>query len=134
MSFDTPSPCGSCPYRKDAPLGLWHPSEFDNLARTERGQFGTVFACHATAKKPTQSVCAGWLIAQREGGVPSLALRIRLLLDPEALRAMDAVTNGGHELYPSVDAMIEANEALGRCPECGRYRTKAGACPARCDA
>lgn len=133
MSFDTLWPCGSCPYRKDAPLGLWHPAEFDNLARTERDQFGAVFACHGTAKKPTRSVCAGWLLAQREAGVPSIALRMRLMRDPRAVQAMEAVTDGGHELYPSVDAMIEANEALGRCPECGRYMTNAGECPVGCE-
>ena len=129
MNFDTPSPCGSCPYRKDAPLGLWHPSEFDNLALTERDTFGSVFACHATAKKPEHSVCAGWLLSQREAGVPSLALRMRLMRDDAAVAALKAVTDGGHELYESVQDMIDANETLGRCPWCGRY-LKDGVCPA----
>ncbi len=132
MKFDTPSPCGSCPYRTDAPLGLWHPSEFDNLARTEESQHGAIFACHATAKKPEWSVCAGWLIKQREAGVPSILLRLRLFQDPEAVRAIESVTDGGHDLYETVEDMIEANEALGRCDDCGRYLSDEGECPAGC--
>lgn len=133
MKFDTLSPCGSCPYRTDAPLGLWHPLEFDNLARTERDQFGSVFACHSTAKKPERSVCAGWLLSQRERGIPSLSLRLMLMRDPSAAAVLESVSDGGHELYASVQEMIEANESLGRCSECGRYMSDEGECPAGCE-
>lgn len=129
MKFDTPSPCGSCPYRKDAPLGLWHPSEFEKLARSERDAIGVVFACHATAKKREQSVCAGWLLKQIDGGLPSIALRLALRNDDTAVALLDTVSNGGHELYATVEEMIRANEALGRCAACGCYLTEAGGCP-----
>ena len=132
MKFDTQSPCGSCPYRKDAPLGLWHPSEFENLAASERHPIGSVFACHATAKKPEHSVCAGWLLKQIDAGIPSVALRMTLMHDESAAAALDTVSDGGHELYESVEEMIDANEELGRCEECGRYLNESGDCPARC--
>lgn len=131
MKFDTKEPCGSCPYRKDAKLGLWHPQEFDNLARTEADPLGSIFACHATGKKRHMSVCAGWLIKQREADLPSIMLRLRVGRDPTAREALETVSDGGHELYADVQAMIEANEKLGRCEECGRYKSDNGRCPAQ---
>ena len=134
MKFDTKEPCKSCPYRKDAKLGLWHPCEFENLARTEQELVGAVFGCHATGKGKTPvSVCAGWLLAQRDAGVPSIALRMQLLQNPDALQGLETVSDGGHELYASVQEMIEANETLGRCPDCERYNNADGCCPV-CDA
>jgi len=129
VKYDTKEPCKSCPYRMDAPLGLWHPSEFQNLARTERDQFGAVFGCHATRHRRTPSVCAGWLIQQRDAGVPSIALRLEILRAPDAAEALRTVRDGGHALYDSVEAMIEANETLGRCYECERYLSADGQCP-----
>jgi hypothetical protein len=123
--WDTKEPCGSCPYRKDSKLGLWHPSEFDNLKETEADDIGSVFACHATKKYP--SVCAGWLLLQRANDVPSIALRLHLHRNPKAAQCLRTVTDGGHELYGSVEEMIAANEALGRC-DCGRYLGEDGTC------
>lgn len=115
---------------KDAKLGLWHPIEFENLARTEQDILGAVFGCHATGKGKTPvAVCAGWLLSQRDAGVPSVALRLRLLQDSVAAQALDTVSDGGHDLYSSVQEMIAANEALGRCEDCGRYMSADGQCP-----
>jgi rubrerythrin len=134
VKFDTKEPCKSCPYRKDAKLGLWHPCEFENLARTEEELMGAMFGCHATGKgKTPMSICAGWLLAQREQGFPSIALRLYVLQHPEVDPALDAVSDGGHDLYANVREMIDANEELGRCPECDRYLTANGDCPV-CDA
>ena len=129
MKFDTTEPCGSCPYRRDAKLGLWHPSEFENLARTEREQMGAIFGCHATIKQKPPSVCAGWLINQRERGVPSIALRLTLMRNKEAVDCLEKVNDGGHELYDSIEEMIEANEELGRCDFCDAYLSDDGECP-----
>lgn len=132
MKWDTREPCGNCPYRKDAPLGLWHPENLDRLAQSEREMMGATYGCHATIKAPDPSVCAGWLLMQKEHGVPSIALRLCLMQDDEALACFEAVTDGGHELYESVQEMIEANEELGRC-DCGRYLSgPGGTCPV-CD-
>lgn len=52
-------PCGSCPYRKDAPAGLWHPEEYSQLPKYDLETFDqphAVFFCH----QQTGHVCAGW--------------------------------------------------------------------------
>lgn len=42
-------PCGSCPYRRDVPSGIWHPDEYVKLPRFDAdtsGQPPAVFLCH----------------------------------------------------------------------------------------
>ena len=59
-------PCGSCPYRKDAPSGLWDSSEYEKLPdydgeiidQVMQGAIG-VFMCHQQDGK----LCAGWVAA-----------------------------------------------------------------------
>ena len=121
MKWNRQSPCRNCPYRKDAPLGLWHPSEFDNLLETERLELGAVFACHGTRKHEDMGICAGWLLDQKTRGLPSIALRIQLIQSEEARACLKSVNTGDCELY-SLQEMIAANEALGRCSRCGNYR------------
>lgn len=129
MKWDTRKPCGSCPYRKDAPLGLWHPENLDRLAESEAEQFGALYGCHATIRAEDPSVCAGWLLVQQANGTPSLNLRLAVMSDPKAEACALEVSADGLELYGSVAEMIAANEALGRC-KCGRYLSgKAGTCP-----
>lgn len=53
-------PCGSCPYRKDAPSGLWDEAEYEKLPPYDREtaeQPLTVFLCH----QRTGELCAGWV-------------------------------------------------------------------------
>lgn len=58
------APCGTCPYRRDVPSGIWHASEYaklpgydgetgEQLAKGARG----LFFCHQS----TGEVCAGWV-------------------------------------------------------------------------
>lgn len=52
-------PCVSCPYRTDAPAGLWHPDEYAKLPAYDRDtaqQPTGVFLCHQQDNR----VCAGW--------------------------------------------------------------------------
>jgi hypothetical protein len=59
-----PKPCASCPYRKDAPSGLWHRDEYDKLPAYD-GEMGEqaiagaigVFKCHQKDGR----LCAGWV-------------------------------------------------------------------------
>jgi len=114
VKWDTRKPCGSCPYRKDAPLRLWHPSEFENLLENDEDTLrGHLFACHATKKAPEQSVCAGWLLDQDRRGLPSIQLRLVLNRSAEARQALEQVSDGGHRLYGSILEMVAANY-----PEC----------------
>lgn len=53
-------PCGSCPYRKDVPSGVWDPSEYEKLLEYDRDtheQPTGVFLCH----RQDGRACAGWV-------------------------------------------------------------------------
>ncbi|PUB32492.1 hypothetical protein C8K30_1011018 [Promicromonospora sp. AC04] len=53
------SPCGSCPYRRDAPVGLWHPEEAAILSEYDAEtweQPGKLFLCH----QENGRICSGW--------------------------------------------------------------------------
>lgn len=66
-------PCGSCPYRKDAPSGLWHESEYDKLPGYDGQtweQQPQIFMCHQKDGR----LCGGWLACH--GPRELLALRM----------------------------------------------------------
>lgn len=53
-------PCGSCPYRRDAPSGLWHRDEYAKLPAYDAPtgyQPAGVFLCH----QQDGHMCAGWI-------------------------------------------------------------------------
>ena len=58
-------PCGSCPYRSDAPSGVWAPSEYDKLRRYDAPtpeQPTELFQCHQhDADSGAARLCAGWV-------------------------------------------------------------------------
>ena len=65
-------PCGSCPYRRDVPSGVWHPSEYAKLPAYDNDTMGQpphLFLCHQQDGR----VCAGW--AGCHDGAHLLALR-----------------------------------------------------------
>ena len=128
MKWDLREPCKSCPYRRDTRVGFWHPEEFDNLQAKDRDPIGSVFGCHGTIKHADPSVCIGWLLDQKRRGLPSLVLRVRLAQDAEARGCHEEATDGGHALYDSIEEMVAANEVLGRCIFCGRYRQEDETC------
>ncbi|NUS02076.1 MAG: hypothetical protein HOV97_05875 [Nonomuraea sp.] len=55
------SPCGSCPYRRDAPTGLWHHDHYAKLVEYDNDNMADqpelVFACHQQDGR----LCAGWV-------------------------------------------------------------------------
>lgn len=116
MSRHPESPCSTCPYRRDAPIGHWAPEEFRDLLASERTKLGAVYACHGHVKidPRERGMCAGWLLDQKRRGIPSIMLRLALIRDPEAGPAIEAVNDGGHDLYPSLAAMCRANGVLRR--------------------
>lgn len=66
-------PCGSCPYRRDVPSGIWEASEYEKLPAYDRetwAQPPKVFMCH----QQDGCICGGWLAAHDR--VNLLALRI----------------------------------------------------------
>jgi Family of unknown function (DUF6283) len=79
-------PCGSCPYRRDVPSGIWHPDEYAKLPRFDapiQEQPPAVFLCHQQDGR----VCAGW--AGCHDMDASLGLRIACATG--ALSDVDAV-------------------------------------------
>lgn len=112
MKLETKSPCASCPYRKDAQLKLWHRSEFENLLAQDQNEvMGGIFACHKYRHRPAeeQNFCAGWLLDQKRRRYPSIQLRLTFSVMGVTADQLDEITDGGHELYPSVKAMCLAN-------------------------
>ena len=99
-------PCGSCPYRKDSTLRLWHKSEFENLLAHDADEMnGHVFGCHRFRMNPKASdICAGWFLDQQRRNFPSIRLRILL-----ATRKFPTVTDGCHELYSTMKIMCREN-------------------------
>jgi hypothetical protein len=85
MKFETLSPCKTCPYRKDVPVGVWDRYEFVKLLEEDANQFGALYACHQTRVLPVQQVCGGWLLDQKRRNAPCLTLRLRLMTDASAL-------------------------------------------------
>lgn len=77
-------PCASCPYRKDAPSGLWATHEYEKLPaydghmweQFEKQAFGT-FLCH----QRDGHLCAGWVAGH--GPHKLLALRLDTAVDPK---------------------------------------------------
>lgn len=73
-------PCGSCPYRKDVPAGVWHPEEYTKLSgftpKDPRSvpAMGT-FLCHNHEEKD-RVLCRGWTFVERES--PAVKLLVYL--------------------------------------------------------
>lgn len=100
------SPCGTCPYRRSTPPGIWDRTEYDNLRRQDAQPFGSVFGCHLK----DGSLCRGYLADQKRRGVPGLRLRMSLMTNPEAAAALEAVDETDPDLYGSIEEMCAANE------------------------
>lgn len=72
MTTIRPAACSACPYRCDAPPGLWAEAEYAKLPPYDAETFAqptAPFACHATPEQ----ICHGWAVV---GGWDLLALRL----------------------------------------------------------
>ncbi|MFJ3728641.1 DUF6283 family protein [Streptomyces sp. NPDC090045] len=93
-----PRSCGSCPYRRDVPAGIWAGEEYDKLRRyyaDTPDQPPRIFQCHQTeAVNASRRVCAGW--AGCPDGDNLLALRMAVLdgrIDAAAYQAVADYTS-----------------------------------------
>lgn len=81
-------PCGSCPYRRDVPSGVWDASEYAKLPAYDTdtpAQPTQLFLCHQQDGR----VCAGWAGCHDMGH--SLAVRLAAArgdLDPDEVDAL----------------------------------------------
>jgi len=78
------NPCGSCPYRRDVPSGVWEIEEYEKLPQYDNPtaeQPTAVFLCH----QQNGRACAGWAGCHDMG--ESLGLRLACSMgaieDPE---------------------------------------------------
>ena len=70
-------PCGSCPYRRDVPSGVWSFNEYEKLRGYDEitpYQPHGLFMCHATP----EALCHGWAVVHTTRGheFDLLALRV----------------------------------------------------------
>ena len=89
-----PRPCGTCPYRRDTPPGVWAPEEYEKL-RTYDDAVGhvngehlnlAVFLCHQTNATGIDTACKGWLAVHPDHVAVRLA-QLRGSLTPEQVWA-----------------------------------------------
>ncbi len=78
----SPIPCGSCPYRRDVPSGVWSPEEYAKLPAYDAETFAQpakLFMCH----QQNNSLCTGWVQshANRDHRFDLLALRFSRTID-----------------------------------------------------
>lgn len=118
-----PSPCASCPYRKDHPSGVWDASEYDKLTVFDDDEFvealqddrfsegvPSLFLCHQTNATQRETICRGWLTVHQESIVVRIAL-MRGLVDPEVVYAPSKV-----DLYASGTEAAAAGMAAIESP------------------
>jgi hypothetical protein len=73
-------PCGTCPYRRDVPSGVWHETEYKKLPDYDAPTYGQpqrLFMCH----QQDGCLCGGWLLAHDRDNLLALRLHGREL-DP----------------------------------------------------
>jgi hypothetical protein len=78
-------PCGSCPYRKDVPSGIWAQIEYDKLPKFDgeiidqllAGATG-IFMCH----QRDGNLCAGWLACHGPRELLAMRLASDKKIDP----------------------------------------------------
>ena len=76
-----PVPCGSCPYRKDVPSGIWDQQEYDKLPQYDGPtwvQSPSIFLCH----QRNGCLCGGWLACHDPQELLALRLPSSELVDP----------------------------------------------------
>lgn len=61
-----PTPCTTCPYRRDVPSGIWAREEYEKLPLYDRRPDGGIgplmtFHCHQEPQIGKPTVCRGWL-------------------------------------------------------------------------
>jgi hypothetical protein len=72
--FCPPSPCSTCPYRKDTPPGIWAAEEYRKLPEYDAdGGALAPFHCHQENITGVPTLCRGWVSCH---GFESIAVRL----------------------------------------------------------
>lgn len=92
-----PTPCNTCPYRRDTPPGIWAPEEYRKLPDYDQGGLALApFHCHQETITGVPTLCRGWVACH---GFDSIALR--LLCSREVLTVEQIEEPCTVELYGS---------------------------------
>lgn len=120
-------PCSACPYRQDAPSGLWAAHEYEKLRGYDEvtpDQPMAYFACHATP----DHYCHGWAVVHMNRGhqYELLALRFASFFGeipipnpriPLFDSGNDAADHGQRDLLnPSPEATAAADRLMRKYP------------------
>lgn len=105
LKYEKSEPCSSCPYRKQATLKQWDYTEFESLLYNDKDPLSPVYACHT---KKLKHVCVGWLMDQRNRGLPSLKLRLDLMVKGVPGAYLDGLKYAGPH-FSSIQEMCNAN-------------------------
>ncbi|MBQ0896750.1 hypothetical protein KBX37_27275 [Micromonospora sp. U56] len=80
------APCGTCPYRRDVPSGVWDASEYSKLPDYDQPtalQPPGLFLCHQADGR----VCAGWAGCHDTDNLLALRLAALHAMDPDEVTA-----------------------------------------------
>lgn len=110
MAKHNKHPCTNCPYRKDAPVGLWHAVEFKKVVASEAQQMGSLFHCHKhSGRAPAKrSLCVGFVLDQVNRGMPNLSLRMAVISDADVAKVVSSASSVV-PMYSSALEMCAAN-------------------------
>ncbi|MGV9386920.1 DUF6283 family protein [Nonomuraea sp. NPDC003707] len=110
-------PCGPCPFRRDAPPGVFTPEQFADMRKTCRSADDhaavdtPLFGCHPGEPGTDDDLaCAGWLAVE---GRNSLRVGLAIAFDRLPDTVLDP-SSGWPELYGSFEEMVEANRTAGQ--------------------
>lgn len=81
------NPCGSCPYRRDVPSGIWSEEEYDKLPNYDLptgDQPPNVFLCH----QQNGRMCAGWTACHDME--ENMGVRLAVSLDQMSVETLEA--------------------------------------------
>lgn len=91
------NPCGSCPYRRDVPSGVWSAEEYAKLATYDGEtweQSPHLFLCHQHERDSGQErLCAGWVGCHGGDELMALRLAARNMTEDDVRAAMRYTTS-----------------------------------------
>jgi hypothetical protein len=88
--YMAPTPCTTCPYRRDTPSGVWAEEEYRKLPTYDNHDFCTanlkVFHCHQEREIGKPTVCHGWVSVHADGKAVRLACISGLISEEDMAR------------------------------------------------
>lgn len=105
-----PSPCDSCPYRRDCPSGVWHEAEYEKLRDYDSNRAFSLFLCHQTPVIGEVTACRGWLTVHAESVAARLAVCQGLVTDEQRYAPVSV------PLFSSGEEAADAGEARIKRP------------------